>query len=475
MSLAFVTPFSDYRVGSLRNTFRRLGFPVIANKSCITVRCSLTTIELMQKLKEEFNDSMETAIVHTPSNLCVIDTLQRLGLDQYFQSEIDTILESTNMLWQQKHKITFSNVNTHAMAFRLLRVKGYEVSSEELAPYDNQDCVSQQRVDVAMVIELYRAAHERIYEEESSLENILAWTTNFLNHQLHSNSIPDKKLHKLVELYLNNYHGIPIRLGVRRNLDLYDMSNYQALGGKNRFSNICNEDFIALAMQDFTICQAQYHKELQQLQRWYADCRLDTLKFGRQVVFISYFLASLLISDCASAHARLAFTKTTVLVTLIDDFFDYGGSRQECYNILELVKEWKDKAGAEYASKDVEILFTALYNTVNELGVMAGVEEGRSIKELIVGLWVEVVSPFMIELDTWSDDVQLSLNEYMSTSWLSISGRIVVLVSLPFIGVKLSDKMLMSEECTDLSRHVSIIIRLVNDVCSFEVSFHFSP
>ncbi|KAG6389197.1 hypothetical protein SASPL_150656 [Salvia splendens] len=226
------------------------------------------------------------------------------------------------------------------MAFRLLRVKVYEVSSE-LAPYDNKDGVSQEKVDVAMVIELYRAAHERIYEEETGLENILAWTITFLNHLLHSNSIPDKKLHKLVEFYMNNYHGIPIRLGVRRNLDLYDMSHYQALRVKNRFSNICNGDLIALAMQDFTICQAQYHKELQQLQRWYADCRLDTLKFGRQVVFISYFLASLIvIYDCAtSAHARLAFTKTTLLVTLIDDFFDYGGSRKECYNILELVNE----------------------------------------------------------------------------------------------------------------------------------------
>ncbi|XP_042033856.1 sclareol synthase, chloroplastic-like isoform X2 [Salvia splendens] len=464
MSLAFVTSFSGNSVGSLRNTFPRHGFPVTANKSSLTFRCSLTTTELRKKLKEKFkeedNDSRETAIVHIPSNLCVIDTLQRLGLNRYFQSEIDTILESTYMLWQQKHKIMFSNVATHAMAFRLLRVKGYEVSS---------DGVSQQTIDVAMVIELYRAAHERIYEEETTLENILAWTTTFLNHQLHSNSIPDKKLHKLVEFYMNNYHGIPIRLGVRRNLDLYDMSHYQALRLKNRFSNICNEDFIALAMQDFTICQAQYHKELQQLQRWYADCRLDTLKFGRQVVFISYFLASLVIDDCAtSAHARLAFTKTTVLVTLIDDFFDYGGSRKECYHIHELVNEWKGKASAEYESKEVEILFTALYNTVNELAVMAGVEQGRSVKEFIIGMWVEVLSSFKVELDTWSDGSQQSFDEYMSTSWLSISGKIVILVALQFIGVKLSDEMLMSEECSDLSRHVSIIIRLINDVCSFE-------
>ena len=89
--------------------------------------------------------------------------------------------------------------------------------------------------------------------------------------------------------------------------------------------------------------------------------------------------------------------------------------------------------------------------------------------------WVEVVSSFKVELDAWSNGSQQSLDEYMSTSWLSVSGKIVVLMALLFIGVKLSDEMLMSEECTDLSRHVSIIIRLINDVCSFEVSFLFSP
>ncbi|XP_057802965.1 miltiradiene synthase KSL2, chloroplastic-like [Salvia miltiorrhiza] len=213
----------------------------------------------------------------------------------------------------------------------------------------------------------------------------------------------------------------------------------------------------------------QSEKELQQLQRWYADCRLDTLKFGRDVVLTSNFLASLVIGDRASHHARLAFAKTSVLVTLIDDLFDHGGSKQECYKILELVKEWKEKAAtAEYDSEAVEILFTALYNTVNDLAEMARVEQGRSVKQFIIGLWVEILSVFKIELDTWSDGTQLSLDEYMSSSWVSNSSRILVLVSMQFIGAKLSDQMLLSEECNDLCRHVSMVGRLLNDVCSFE-------
>ncbi|XP_057785437.1 sclareol synthase, chloroplastic-like [Salvia miltiorrhiza] len=351
MSLAFnpgVTRFSGHRVGTRREIFRVQGFPMpTTNKPSLNVKCSLTTTDLMGKIKEKLkgeDDSIPAtttveAVNNIPSNLCIIDTLQRLGVDQYFQSEINSILDDTYKLWIQKHKVIYSKVTIHAMAFRLLRVKGYEVSSEELSPYANQESFSQQTIDVAMIIELYRAAHERIFEEERSLEKILAWTATFLKHQLQTNSISDQKLHKLVEFYLNNYRGITIRLGVRRNLDLYDMSYYQAIKDTDRFSNLCNEDFLAFARQEFDTCQVQSQKELQQLQRWYTDCRLDTLKFGRDVVLTCNFLASLVIGDRASHHARLAFAKTSVLVALIDDLFDHGGSKQECYKILELVKE----------------------------------------------------------------------------------------------------------------------------------------
>ncbi|KAL1552093.1 Miltiradiene synthase ksl1, chloroplastic [Salvia divinorum] len=477
MSLAFtigVTPFSGHRVGCLSQTFPVV--KAIAKKSYAIGKSSLTTTDLLGELKEklkgeEDDDSRAAATVppsDIPSSLCIIDTLERLGVDRHFQSEIDTILEDTYRLWQKKHKVIYSSVTTHAMAFRLLRVKGYEVSSEELAPYADQERVSRQTTDVAMVIELYRAAYERMYEDESGLEKILAWTTTFLKHQLQSNSIPDKKLHQLVEFYLKNYNGITKRIAARRNLDLYDMSYYQALKPTNRFSNLCNEDFLVFARHDFNICQAQNQKDLQQLQRWYADCRLDTLKYGREAILMCYFLASLAMEDPELSYVRVASASNMVLVTCFDDFFDVGGSRQESYKIIELVKEWKEKPVAEYGSKEVEILFQALYNTVNEVAEMAGVEQGRGVKGFLVELWIEMLLAMKIELDTWTDGVQLSLDEYMSKSWMSTGCRISLLMSSMFLGVKLSEEMLRSEECSDLCRHVSIVRRLLNDVTTFE-------
>ena len=73
--------------------------------------------------------------------------------------------------------------------------------------------------------------------------------------------------------------------------------------------------------------------------RWYADCRLDTLKYGRDVVRVANFLTSAILVDPELDDVRSVFAKHIILVTRIDDFFDHGGSREDSYKILELVKE----------------------------------------------------------------------------------------------------------------------------------------
>lgn len=74
------------------------------------------------------------------------------------------------------------------------KVKNRNICVEELAPYADEEVVRERGIDMGVIMELYRAAQERIYEEETTLQKLLAWTTSFLNHQLLTNSIPDNKL-----------------------------------------------------------------------------------------------------------------------------------------------------------------------------------------------------------------------------------------------------------------------------------------
>ncbi|KAL0323965.1 UNVERIFIED_CONTAM: Class I diterpene synthase TPS6, chloroplastic [Sesamum calycinum] len=366
------------------------------------------------------------------ARLSMVDTLQRLGVDRYFQSEIDSILEETYRLWQQKEEEIFTDITCCAMAFRLLRIQGYEVSSDELAAFVDQerffDTVSPQMGGVATVLELYRASQVQISEEESSLERIHAWTSKFLKQQLLNKTIPNKQLQKQVNYELKNFHGIPDRVGNRRSLELYDMDNYQVLKTAYRCPAIHNEDLFLFSRQDFNICQSQYQKELEQLERWYKDCRLDSLKFEESVVNISHFLTCAILADPLLSDARLSYAKSIVLVTCLDDFFDHHGSREESLKILELTNSGMN----------------------NPLQL--------TLKKL----------KYSLQHYTTLDETPPSVDEYLSFAWLSISCRSCILTSIHFLGINLSEDMVMSPEFTSLCMHVSFVARLLNDLQTFK-------
>ncbi|KAL8536935.1 hypothetical protein ACS0TY_012211 [Phlomoides rotata] len=476
MSVAFnlkVVPFSGHGIQSSRETFPAKEIPMTTStKSTMTVKCSLnTSTDFMGKISEKIRGKVDNSLViihpvDIQSNLCMIDTLQCLGVDRYFQYEINTVLEETNRLWKEKD-IIFKDASCCAIAFRLLRLKGYEISSDELAPFAEQEqLIRLQTSDVATILELYRASQERLYEDEDTLEKLHDWSSNLLKQHLLNESIPDHKLHNQVEYFLKNYHGILDRVAVRRSLDLYNINHYQNPEVVDGFPN---EDLLKFSRQDFHICQAQQQKELEQLQRWNADCRLDILTYRRDAVRIANFLTSAIFGEPEFSEARLAYAKHIILVTCIDDFFDHAGSREESNRILDLVQEWEEKSAEEYGSKEVEILFTAVYNTVNNLAEKAHIEQGRCVKPLMVKLWVEILTSFKKELDLWTEETAaLTLDEYLSFSWVSIAGRLCILSSLQFMGIELSEEMLSSQECLDLCRHSSSVCRLLNDVQTFE-------
>ncbi|CAN1220958.1 Ent-kaurene synthase TSP4, chloroplastic [Linum grandiflorum] len=63
--------------------------------------------------------------------LSIIDTLDRLGVARHFTNEIKMVLDHTYQRWLQSDEELFLDPTTCAMAFRLLRVYGYDVSSAE--------------------------------------------------------------------------------------------------------------------------------------------------------------------------------------------------------------------------------------------------------------------------------------------------------------------------------------------------------
>jgi len=61
--------------------------------------------------------------------LLMVDALERMGISQHFVNEIKNILDMAFSHWLQKDEEIMMDIETCAMAFRLLRMNGYDVSS----------------------------------------------------------------------------------------------------------------------------------------------------------------------------------------------------------------------------------------------------------------------------------------------------------------------------------------------------------
>ncbi|KAL8063580.1 hypothetical protein ABFS82_01G035500 [Erythranthe guttata] len=407
------------------------------------------------------------------TRLCVVDTVEKLGVNRYFEFELRNILDEIYERWLKKEDEIFSDITCHAMAFRLLRVKGYDVSSDEFAEFVDQehffDTVSIQYSGASTVLELYRASQARIFGEDI-LEKIHAWTSQFLKQQLLNQTILNKRLQKQVDYDLKNFYGTLDQFGIRRSIELYGAQDFQILKTAYRCPTVHNDDFILFSVQNFRISQSRHQEELQQMERWYVECRLDRLNQGRKILRISYILTAAVIVGPELSLARISYAQVVVLISCFDDFFDLYGSREEAFSIIELVSNWNVHPETSYCSQEVDILFTALYNTVNEVAEKAYDKQGYYVEHDLVSMWLELLASFTREKDSWSENIDYvsTLDEYLSFAWKSVGCKLCVFTSVHFLGIKITEDIFTSTEFTSLCQHSSLVCRLLNDLKTFK-------
>ena len=68
--------------------------------------------------------------------------------------------------------------------------------------------------------------------------------------------------------------------------------------------------------------------------------RLDKLKFARQKLAYCYFSAAATLFAPELSDARISWAKNGVLATVVDDFFDVGGSEEELMNLIQLIEKY---------------------------------------------------------------------------------------------------------------------------------------
>ncbi|CAI0374027.1 unnamed protein product [Linum tenue] len=467
--------------GSLFNSpsTTAVAFSHIRDPDCLRYLCTIL---------DKFENAAPTIYpLDIRSHLLIIDTLDSLGVARHFTNEMKMLLDQTYRCWLHGEEEIFLDTTTCAMAFRLLRIYGYDVSSElafiilstdQLSPFSEEcffNSLEGYLNDKTAVLELHKAS-QIIFPEEPILEELNSWTMNFLKQEFCNGSIyvdqPGESISTKLPFISFQVHDAltyPFnvdldRLGHRRNIQQYsNIDNIWTLKTSYCCPNIGNKDFLELAAEDFSLCQSIQQKELKQLGRWIIDYKLDKLSFARQKLGYCYFSAATILYAPELSDARISWAKNGVLITVVDDFFDVGGSMEEFVNLIQLLEKWEVDGSTDFCSEQVEILFTAIRGSIHEIGGMALARQARDVSRHVNDIWVDVVKSMLKEAEWSRYKLVPTMVEYMKHAHVSLALGPIVLPALYLVGPKISEEMVSSPEYKNLYEGMSTCGRLLND------------
>ncbi|KAK6933938.1 Terpene synthase, metal-binding domain [Dillenia turbinata] len=431
-------------------------------------------LNYLKLLLENFVDGVPTIYpLDVRARLSMVDNLEKMGIARHFKQEIRRVLDETYRRWLQKDEEISLDLTTCALAFRLLRTNGYDVSSDILTQFAEEDqyldSLERQYDETSAVLELFRASQLVVYPSDSALERQNSWSEEFLQRKLQNGSIRDDNLRKQVINALSfPYHSCFDRVVHKAYLGHYDPKYVKMAKTSYSCSNIYNEDFHNLGVIDFNMCQLQHQQEIKQLQKWETQCRFAKLKFSRQWLGYCYLSAAATLFSPELSDARISLAKHSVLTCVADDFFDVGSSKEEQENLIELFEKWDVDDSTKFCSETVEILFLALHSTISETADMVFKWQGRCVKGHLIQIWMDVLKSMRREAKWASNKTVPTMDEYIKTGYVSIALGPVLLPVLYLLGPKLSEEVVRSCEYDELFKLMSTCGRLLNDVQSYE-------
>ncbi|RDY07072.1 hypothetical protein CR513_08859, partial [Mucuna pruriens] len=431
----------------------------------------------LQSILEKFGNAVPTIYpLDIYARLYMIDSLERLGINHHFKEEIRSVLDETYRYWIQGMEDIFLDPTTCAMAFRMLRLNGYDVSSDPFYQYSEDkfaDSLKGYLKDVGAVLELYKASQVIIHSDESILVRQGSWTKHFLKQESSSYKVYADKLHSYVELEVNDVLNFPChanleRLLNRRSIDHYNVEETRILKTSYRSCNLANREILKLAAEDFNICQSIHSEELKQLSRWVVESRLDTLKFARQKLAYCYFSGAATLFSPELSDARISWAKNGVLTTVVDDFYDVGASLEEQVDLIQLVEKWDVDINTVCCSETVKIIFSAIHSTVCEIGEKSVKRQGRNVKNNVIKIWLNLIQSMFREAEWLRTNTVPTIDDYMENAYISFALGPIVLPALYLVGPELSDEAAENHELNNLYKLMSTCGRLLNDIRSFK-------
>ncbi|XP_044962104.1 ent-copalyl diphosphate synthase 1, chloroplastic-like [Hordeum vulgare subsp. vulgare] len=376
--------------------------------------------EYIDRIVKKFNGGVPNVYpVDLFEHIWVVDRLERLGIARHFKQEIKQCLDYVHRHWTEEgicwaRDSTVRDVDDTAMAFRLLRLHGYNVSPSVFDNFEKDGeffCfVGQSTQAVTGMYNLNRASQLR-FPGEDVLQRAGRFSYEFLREREAQGTVRDKwiiakDLPGEVKYTLDFpwYASLP-RVEARVYLDQYGGDNDVWIGKTlYRMPLVNNNTYLDLAKRDFNRCQVQHQLEWHGLQKWFIENGLETLGVALKDVLRAYFLAAACIFEPSRGTERLAWAKVSVLANIITRYLHSDLSGNEMMERFMHGGLYEGNSNISWRKGDAkeDILVGALEQLIDLLAEEAlPVGEGPIyINNLLRCAWIE----WMMQLINREDD-----------------------------------------------------------------------
>nr|WJJ50357.1 diterpene synthase 3 [Cephalotaxus harringtonia] len=422
--------------------------------------------------------------VDIAERLRAVDSVERLGLERHFQTEIKQALDYVFKYWDERgigfgRESSVPDIDVTSTGFRLLRMYGYNVSSDVL---ENNKAEAKELCKLSGnenggslvdILSLYRCSQVN-FPGESVMPEIGAFTKDYLVKFLQSNNFSQaqavkENLRQEIEyaLFARWNRNMP-RLMFRNNIEVFNPNDLWLGKTLYEMPNASNDKYLELAKLDFNRVQAIHRSEIQHIKRWYKDCNFPQLEFTRHREVAIYWTAVAVMFEPQYTDCRLAYAKAGIMAVITDDLYDTYATLHQAKLFNEAFQRW-DPSKIDHLPEDMQIVFMGLYNTLTDIAERARKVQGRDVLPYLRGKWLDLFLKYTKETDWMERSYSPSLEQYWENAVESIALGVTTLTPIFSTGEFLPEHILAKFDFRDeFLNLVSLTGRLINDVRTFQ-------
>ncbi|XP_074270017.1 (3S,6E)-nerolidol synthase 1-like [Silene latifolia] len=428
---------------------------------------TLITVQLNHQLQKRVQRIREEMIAHTNikcyhvEDLVMIDAIQRLSLQYYFQDEISGALRRHYERCGSEQGD--NDLHDTALRFRLLRQHGYSVSADCFSKFKDKDGNFKQelRKDSKGLMSLYEAYHFRVPGD-----NILDDIGELSGHLLRKMGNDEPSEGSVIEKTLKN----PYHTSLPRFMALDFLQNVEIT--MNSLHNLSDEsswlkEIQYLAAIDINMAQINYQRETTQVSTWWKGLRLtEELKRARNQPAKWHMWSLTCLPSPDMAEQRVELTKAIAFVYIIDDIFDMYGTLDELILFTEAVNKW-EYDNITGLPNYMRVCLKNLDELINEISEKAYDIHGWNPKEFLHKVWKDLFNAFLVEAKWFASGHTPSTDEYLKNGKVSTGVGIVCAYLFLLLGEggnKKGQGLLNSH--IEIASLVATIVRLWDDLGS---------